>query len=32
MTTWTSDELDKIANADELRLSTQRTDGSLRNR
>ena len=31
MTTWTSDELDKIANADELRLSTQRTDGSLRN-
>jgi hypothetical protein len=31
MTTWTSDELDTIANADELRLSTQRPDGSLRN-
>ena len=31
MTTWTSDELDKIGNADELRLTTSRQDGSLRN-
>ena len=31
MTTWTSDELDKIGNADELRLVTSRPDGSLRN-
>jgi hypothetical protein len=30
MTAWTSDELDKIANADELRLATVRPDGSLR--
>jgi hypothetical protein len=31
MTTWTSDELDNIGNADELQLATQRPDGSLRN-
>jgi hypothetical protein len=31
MTTWTSDELDEIGNADELRLATARPDGSLRN-
>lgn len=31
MTTWTSDELDKIGNAEELRLSTQRPDSTLRN-
>jgi hypothetical protein len=31
MTTWTSDELDKIGIADELRLVTSRPDGSLRN-
>lgn len=31
MTTWTSDELDKIGNAEELRLATQRTDSTLRN-
>jgi hypothetical protein len=31
MTTWTSDELDKIGNADELRLAAQRQDGTLRN-
>jgi hypothetical protein len=31
MTTWTSDELDKIGNADELQLTTQRPDGSPRN-
>jgi hypothetical protein len=31
MTTWTTDELDKIGNADELRLVTSRPDGSLRN-
>jgi hypothetical protein len=30
MTAWTRDELDKIANADELRLATIRPDGSLR--
>jgi hypothetical protein len=30
VTTWTSDELDKIANADELRIATQRPDGTLR--
>jgi hypothetical protein len=30
MTAWTRDELDKIANADELRLATTRPDGSLR--
>ena len=29
MTTWTSDELDKIGNADELRLATARPYGSL---
>jgi hypothetical protein len=31
MTTWTSDELDNIGNAEELQLTTQRPDGSLRN-
>jgi hypothetical protein len=31
MTTWTSDELDTIGHADELRLATSRPDGSLRN-
>ena len=31
MSTWTSDELDKIGNADELRLATQRPDGTVRN-
>jgi hypothetical protein len=31
MTTWTSDELDNIGNADELQLTTRRPDGSLRN-
>lgn len=31
MTTWTSDELDKIGNAEELRLATQRPDSTLRN-
>jgi hypothetical protein len=30
MTIWTSDELDKIGNAEELRLATQRPDGTLR--
>ena len=30
MTAWAKDELDKIANADELRLATMRPDGSLR--
>jgi hypothetical protein len=30
VTTWTSDELDKIANADELRIATKRPDGTLR--
>ena len=30
MTAWAKDELDKIANADELRLATIRPDGSLR--
>jgi hypothetical protein len=30
MTTWTSDELDRIGNAEELRLATQRPDGTLR--
>ena len=30
MTAWTSDELDRIGNADELRLATQRPDGTLR--
>jgi hypothetical protein len=29
MSTWTKDELDKIGNADELRLATARPDGSL---
>ena len=31
MTIWTTDELGRIANADELRLATSRQDGSLRN-
>ena len=31
MTAWTSDELDKIGSAEELRLATQRQDGTLRN-
>ena len=31
MTTWTSDELDKIGNAEELRLAIQRPDSTLRN-
>jgi len=31
MTVWTSDELDTIGNAEELRLATQRADGTLRN-
>jgi hypothetical protein len=31
MTIWTSDELDKIGNAEELRLATQRPGGTLRN-
>jgi hypothetical protein len=30
MTTWTSDELDRIGNADELRIAARRKDGSLR--
>lgn len=30
MTTWTSDELDRIGAADELEVSSLRTDGSLR--
>jgi len=30
MSTWTKDQLDKIGNADELRLATARPDGSLR--
>ena len=30
MTTWTSDELDRIGNAEELRLASQRPDGTLR--
>lgn len=29
MTTWTSDELDKIGNAEELRLASIRSDGTL---
>jgi hypothetical protein len=31
MTTWTKDELTRIADADELELASQRRDGSLRN-
>jgi hypothetical protein len=31
MTAWTSDELGTIGNAEELRLATQRPDGTLRN-
>ena len=31
MSPWTADELNKIGNADELRLATARPDGSLRN-
>ena len=31
MTTWTSDELDRIAAADELQLASLRHDGTLRN-
>lgn len=30
MTAWTSDRLDTIGNAEELRLATQRPDGTLR--
>ncbi len=30
MTAWTSDELDRIGAADELRIATRRRDGSLR--
>ncbi|NUR87203.1 MAG: DUF2255 family protein [Nonomuraea sp.] len=30
MTTWTDDELDRIAEADELRIASARSDGSLR--
>lgn len=32
MTAWTSDELTKIASADELRIAARRRDGTLRNR
>jgi hypothetical protein len=31
MTAWTSDELNKIGNAEELRIASLRTDGTLRN-
>jgi hypothetical protein len=31
MTTWKSNELDRIANTEELRLATRRPDGTLRN-
>ena len=31
MTTWTNDELDRIAAADELQLASLRPDGTLRN-
>jgi len=31
MTAWTSDELDKIAGADELQIASLRSDGTLRN-
>lgn len=31
MTTWTSDELDKISAADELQIASLRPDGTLRN-
>jgi hypothetical protein len=31
MTTWTSDELDKIGSADELQIAPVRRDGTLRN-
>ena len=31
MTTWTSDELNKIGTADELQIATLRRDGTLRN-
>jgi hypothetical protein len=31
MTTWTSDELDKIGDAEELRIAALRPDGTLRN-
>ena len=30
MTTWTSDELDRIGSADELRIASPRADGTLR--
>ena len=30
MTTWTSDELDRIGSADELRITSPRADGTLR--
>ena len=32
LTTWTSDELNKVGSAEELRIATMRSDGSLRNR
>ncbi len=31
MTTWTSDELNKIGNAEELRIASLRNDGTMRN-
>ena len=31
MTTWTSDELNKIGNAEELQIASLRSDGSQRN-
>jgi hypothetical protein len=30
MTTWTNEELDKIGNAEELRIASLRSDGTLR--
>lgn len=30
MTTWTTDELDKVGSAEELRIATMRNDGTLR--
>ncbi len=32
MSTWTNDELNKVGNAEELRITTMRRDGSLRNK
>lgn len=31
MTSWTSDELDKIGTAEELEIAPRRSDGTLRN-